>query len=100
MSDMNGTFVAYRPQWKDGEVWKNVEYKQLFGRGFHYPLIFGGICQEARLCGEAQAWAIAWTFAAEWEAVKPRSIEVRIVPYDVKYRIEYAPKPEPGGEGK
>ena len=100
MANLNGTFIAYRPQWKDGDVWRDIAYKQLFGnaaipaRGFHFPLLFGGICQEVWLCGEAQAWAIAWTFAAEYEAVKPGSIEVRIQPYDVSFKIDYSPKLE------
>lgn len=101
MSSINGTFIAYEPQWKDGDAWKRIDYKQQFGtaatpaRGFHYPAENGGICQQAWLCGHAQAQAIAWAFACEWEAANFKHVEVRILPQRVKFTIDTEPY-EPG----
>ena len=86
----HGTFVAYQPQYLKDSKWIPIPIRLIDSAlgGAKFPLIFGGICQEIWLCGEAQANAIAWGFAAEWEAVNPSSVHVRIVSFDVKFNIE------------
>ena len=56
--------------------------------GIPFPMMHGGILSECWLLGEAQAHAVAWKFAADYEATHYRMPEVRIVPYEVKYSIE------------
>ena len=99
MSHQSGTTKGYRSEFMDPltDKWKQIEWKQRYHphgvslEGVPFPLISGGILSEAWLMGYAQAQAVAWAFAADYEATQYRSIEVRIVSFDVKYSIEYEP---------
>jgi hypothetical protein len=105
MSYISGTMKGYAAQYRLGDkaVWKPIEYKianppqGAVVEGIPFPLIGGGILREAWLMGHAQARALAWTFAANWEATHYGPVEVRVVAHDVKYTIEHEEVPEKGG---
>lgn len=100
---LSGTLVGYQPEYQDSETgkWKPIKVGQLhltrgsIVEGVPYPSIYGGILQEAFLCGRAQAHALAWDFAANWEVVHFHEVEVRITPFDIKYSVEVLEKEQP-----
>lgn len=88
----NGCFTAYEPEYKNenGE-WKPINVVQLTPnqrRGIEFPLLNGGILQQIYLCGRAQAYALAWSYASDVEANTYRTVEVRVVEYDLEYSIK------------
>jgi hypothetical protein len=95
----SGTTKGFKPQYKDerGE-WKPIEINRMYHThgavvtGIPAPMMDGGILSHVWLYGEAQANALAWGFAADYEATHYRACEVRIVPWAVKYSIEYEPE--------
>jgi hypothetical protein len=100
--NLNGTTVGYKPQWRetDKSEWKNIDWKRINHPrgatvdGVPFPAIGCGILTEAWLMGYAQAQTVAWGFAADYEATHYRGIEVRVVPYDIKYSIEFEERKE------
>lgn len=97
-SSRHGNFIAYLPEFDDPDTgkWEPVPTsRRTGGSGVKFPFDSGGICQEISMYGEAQAWALAWGFAAEWAATHYDHFKVRIVAYDVKFDIEATKRVEP-----
>lgn len=102
MSNRSGTTVGYTAQYRESkdDKWESVPIKHGYSgqgetvRGIPYPALCGGILSECCLMGEAQAKAVAYGFAASYEATHWHDLEVRIVPHVVKYSLEFSPKDE------
>ena len=117
---MSGTMHGYEPQWKHatpfssitnkkflnlegGEDWTSVKYAVhrggLFIRlpdgseiavGIPFPRAMPGILETIGFCGEAQAMALAWTFAAYVQAAGG-DVEVRAKSMEIVYEMKARP---------
>src|SRR4030067_2262915 len=84
----SGEFIAYQPEWLDGEEWKRIPTSRTpFNGGVPDPLLFGGIVSTINLFGYAQAWALAWTYSA-FAMANGQEVKIRVQAFDVKYNIE------------
>lgn len=87
-----GTYTAYEPEYEDKNGnWHRVPTVDLpepySSLGVPQPRYCGGISHEIGLFGRAQAWALAWAYAASAEATG-KEIKVRVAQYDVRYDIK------------
>lgn len=86
----SGTVSGFRPEWRprESEEWREIPYdiSYLQASGIPFPALSGGVLRQIGLCGEFQAKALAYTFAAEKEA-RIESCEVRVVELKVEYQI-------------
>ena len=84
-----GQMYGYEPEFREGNgEWKLVPVvKVIGGNGVNQPLLFGGITDAIGLYGYAQAQALAWKFAADMASIG-KSIEVRVVDYEIHYDIK------------
>lgn len=116
---MTGKLFGWKPQWRHavlwaapnkkflkldgGDEWTNVQYTVVRGGlsirmpdgsevlvGVPFPQVLPGILETIGFCGEAQAQAMAWNFAAQVQAAGGE-VEVRAecheIVYDLKARI-------------
>jgi hypothetical protein len=82
-----GTYTAYEPEYeKEDDKWEVIPTYQ-DPLGVPVPAYCGGITKELGLFGRAQAWALAWQFAAHAEATG-RQVRIRVAQYEVKYDIK------------
>lgn len=91
LSTMGGTIIGHLPEYKTyGEdKWRVVPTETRDSNiGVPYPLIFGGVTQEAHLFGHAQAQALAWTYKAFCEANGDLFTETRVVDYEIVFDIK------------
>ena len=104
--NMSGKMRGFEPEYRydtfesaDGPTftkWKKVPWtREAFPViGQPYPRLFGGVLDTIGLLGKAQANAIAWSFAAQQDAIG-KEVEVRVVEYEIEYSIKARPH-EPG----
>ncbi len=87
----NGTFLAYRPEYRLRDSYKKQEWKPVpitKGRGgTPFPEQFGGIMSTIHLFGYAQAKTLMWSWSALAEE-RGESVDVRVVEYKVAYGIK------------
>lgn len=96
----SGTIIGYKAEYRKDEnsPWKVIEMRRQYCRngdivtGIPGPMIHGNLLSECFLMGKEQALAAAYLFAADAAAVTLFSPEVRIVPYTVKYSLEWKQK--------
>jgi hypothetical protein len=88
-----GDCKGYVAQWRHegDDTWKSVPWHwspPLGGVNIPAPHLLqgGGVITTIGLLGQAQAWAVAWHFAAMAEA-EGRGIEVRLQEHAVHYEI-------------
>jgi len=91
-----GRCIGYKPQWRflkkgDAEefAWKDVPIKRVpasEARGVPEPFEHGGILSTINMLGHAQAWALAWEYAAVAEQ-EGEKVEVGICAYEVDFEI-------------
>lgn len=89
-----GAYVAYLPEYLDvtDGKWKRVPTHKS-AHGVPQPLACGGINTELDLCGNEQAWALAWSFAAAHQA-QGIELEIRVAVFDVVYDLRATRKDE------
>ena len=100
VSSLHGTTPGYEPQWRErsDEPWQKIHWARATNKpGVPFPLHCGGILQSAWHLSHAQAQAIAWQFAAEWESKCYSKIEVRVVERSIRYAIDVDEIEESGG---
>jgi len=98
----NGKFTGYKAEFREqkGDLvseWRKIPFTNECSQGVPYPDAFGGILKTICLSGYHQGLALGHWFAATAEAHRNVIIEIRVVPYEIKYdikakRLETAPK--------
>jgi hypothetical protein len=88
-----GQYAAYLPEYETDEgKWEEVPTVELklpyAALGVPAPVRCGGITKEIGLFGRAQAWALAWKYAADEEATTGREVNIRVAQYEVHYDIK------------
>jgi hypothetical protein len=98
---MSGTTTAYLPEycegiWVDGEMrwtnWKRLPTADGGVHGIPYPRFEGGMFRTIGLFGYEQAQALAWSYAAQFEAQLPsgptHQVKTRVATFEFVYELK------------